>query len=249
MEPKKNPKIDAGRNSSLYFSLGLICALSLSFVVLQTEFKASEFAVCRYDPIEEPDFLFESPIEKEINIINSQVKKTQLITENINIVDDIVESDKNEPTPTIENVEPGVDDGVDQPQIVEARQIQTAIDKPDDTEVGFVFVEDVPIFPGCEKLPKDQHRACFEKKLKEHVMKNQRFPQQAQEIGLSGKVHAQFVIDENGYVKVANMRASHPMFEKEVQRVLNLLPKMTPGKQRLKPVKVSYILPFNFRID
>jgi DNA polymerase III epsilon subunit-like protein len=80
MEPKKNPKIDAGRNSSLYFSLGLICALSLSFVVLQTEFKETNFTISKNDPIEERD-IFQPDFNKEINIIPEEVKKTEKITD------------------------------------------------------------------------------------------------------------------------------------------------------------------------
>ena len=249
MEPKKNPQFDYGRNSSFYFSLGLICALSLSFVVLQTEFKETDLSFSKTEPIEEHDLTFEQPIDKKIKIIDAQVKKTTLITDKIKVVKEDFNPTEKEPTPVDELLEPGTVEGTKEPAPINPKDIMIIDEVPIVTVEDFKRIEDVPIFPGCEKLAKDEHRACFEKKLKEHVMKHQRFPNQAIEIGLSGRVNAQFIIDETGQVKVAAMRGSHPMFEKEVQRVLSLLPKMTPGKQRLKAVKVSYALPFTFKID
>ena len=37
--------------------------------------------------------------------------------------------------------------------------------------------------------------------------------------------------------------------EAEAKRVVNLLPKMTPGEQKGKPVNVTYMLPISFNID
>lgn len=249
MEPKKNPKIDAGRNSSFYFSLGLICTLSLSFVVLQTDFVDINKNLTDFDKPDEVDFIYDPPFEKQINIVEPQVKKTVLIADKINIVDEIVETKEKEPTPVLDPVQTGSDEGTVSPQVVHANQISTPAPEIIEDKVDFIRIEDVPIFPGCEKLAKEHHRVCFEKKVKEHIMKHQRFPNQAIESNLNGRVHAQFIIDETGQIRVEDMRGSHPMFEKEVHRVLSLLPKMTPGKQRLRAVKVSYTLPFTFKID
>ena len=37
--------------------------------------------------------------------------------------------------------------------------------------------------------------------------------------------------------------------EKEVKQIISSLPKMTPGKQRDKPVAVSYSLPITFLVN
>jgi protein TonB len=248
MEPKKNPKIDAGRNSSLYFSLGLICALSVSYAILQTAILEKP-VLADASPPEEAFVFVQQDFEKKIKIIPNEVKKTQILTYKIRVVKTpLVDSPD---TPIVqEPVEPGTDDGAKEPAPISARDIPTIITPPDEPKVEtWIGIENVPIFPGCERLSKDQHRKCFEAKLRAHIEKHQRFPEQAIETGLSGSVKAQFIIDETGQVVIAAMRGTHPMFEKEVQRVLNLLPKMTAGKQGLKAVKVSYALPFSFKVQ
>ena len=46
-----------------------------------------------------------------------------------------------------------------------------------------------------------------------------------------------FTIDENGVVTDIRSRGPHPKLEKEAERVVKLLPKMEPGKQRKQNVK------------
>jgi protein TonB len=89
------------------------------------------------------------------------------------------------------------------------------------------------------------------KKIQKHV--NRRFNTElAQELGLSeGKkrIDIAFTIDENGNVTGIQSRAPHPKLKKEAERVVRLLPKMEPGKQQNKAVKVKYTLPIVFRVD
>jgi protein TonB len=248
MEPKKNPKIDPGRNSSLYFSLGLICALSVSYAILQTAILEKP-RVADASPAEEEFVFVQQDFDKKIKILPTEVKKTQILTDKIKVVK-VPPVDAPDKPILDEPLEPGTNDGTEDPGPLKAKDIPTIIAPPDEPEVSsWIGIEEVPIFPGCEKLSKDQHRKCFEAKLRAHIEKHQRFPQQAFETGLSGSVKAQFIIDETGQVVIVAMRGTHPMFEKEVQRVLNLLPKMTAGKQGLKAVKVSYALPFSFKVQ
>jgi len=246
MEPKKNPKIDAGRNSSLYFSIGLICALSLSYAILQSTVIAKP-TLADVSPPKEALNILEPDFNENIKIIEVEVKKTQLLTDQIKVVKKLTSSEPEKPiVQTI--VDPGILEGTKDPEPIKAKDIEIIDDIPEDPIVDWVRIEDVPIFPGCEKLSKEEHRKCFENKLRTHIMKHQQVPEYAIENNISGKVNAQFYIDVDGQVKVGAMRGTHPVFEKEVQRVLNMLPKMTPGKQRLKAVKVTYAMPFVFRV-
>ena len=56
--------------------------------------------------------------------------------------------------------------------------------------------------------------------------------------GISGKqrIHTQFTIDKNGNVTDVKIRGPHHALEKEANRVINQIPKMEPGLQRLVPV-------------
>ena len=73
----------------------------------------------------------------------------------------------------------------------------------------------------------------------------------AGDLGLSGRqrISVIFKIDKTGSVTGVRARAPHPRLEKEAQRVINLLPKMKPGKQRGKAVIVPYSLPIIFQVQ
>ena len=69
------------------------------------------------------------------------------------------------------------------------------------------------------------------------------------ENGIQGKVYIQFVIEKDGSitdVKVA--RGVDASLDKEAVRVVKAMPKWKPGKQRGKPVRVSYTLPIFFQL-
>ena len=55
------------------------------------------------------------------------------------------------------------------------------------------------------------------------------------------------LLDKDGGVSDARIaRGVDPSLDKEALRVVNALPKWKPGKQRGKPVRVSYTVPINF---
>ena len=73
----------------------------------------------------------------------------------------------------------------------------------------------------------------------------------AGDLGLSGKqkIYVQFKITKTGGIQIIGARAPHKKLEKEARRVVNLLPKMQPGKQRGRPVNVTYMLPITFDVQ
>ena len=56
-------------------------------------------------------------------------------------------------------------------------------------------------------------------------------------------------IDSKGKIVGVQARAPHPRLQKEAERVVNMLPSMTPGKQRGKAVGVLYSLPIVFQVQ
>ena len=91
-------------------------------------------------------------------------------------------------------------------------------------------------------------KACFEKNIIQHVIKNFRFPELALEMGIHGKVFVIFSIDQKGYVSGIRSRGPDKVLEKEAERIISLLPKMTPAKQRGKAVRVPYSIPIHFKV-
>jgi protein TonB len=63
-------------------------------------------------------------------------------------------------------------------------------------------------------------------------------------------VYVTFIVDSSGNVTKATIaRGIDSALDKEALRVINSLPKWTPGKQRGKPVSVSYTVPINFTLQ
>ena len=67
---------------------------------------------------------------------------------------------------------------------------------------------------------------------------------------MQGKVIVQFVVNKDGsIVDPVVVRSVDPYLDKEALRVIKTMPKWKPGKQRGKPVRVSYTVPINFRLQ
>lgn len=136
----------------------------------------------------------------------------------------------------------------------EANSPITRITQVDSLEDGvltvpFAVIDEVPVFPGCEKMPDDAKKDCFQEKMNEHIRNHFQYPAIAQEMGIQGRVYVQFTINENGIVENTRLRGPDPLLEEEVRRIVSLLPQFTPGKQDGNPVKVPFSLPVNFKLD
>ncbi len=113
--------------------------------------------------------------------------------------------------------------------------------------VPFDFIEKVPVFPGCEDAT--DTRECFMEKMKEHIRKHFKYPEEAQVNGIQGRVNTIFIIDAEGNVVDIKMRGPSPILEAEAQRILELLPRMQPGTQKGIAVRVPFSIPISFRLQ
>ena len=238
MKPKKNPELEIGRNSSLYFAIGLNVMLLLSWQAL--EYKTYDKEVATIDVLD-----IEKEFEEEIPVINVNTPPPPpppvAITESIEIVEDIAEVEET----VIESTETALDDAIEE-RVVSVSDVEVE-EVEEEVEVPFATIEDVPIFPGCEGKSRKAMKDCFQEKIQEHVVKNFKYPETALELGIQGRVSVIFLIDANGFTTRIRSRGPDKILEKEAERIIGLLPKMTPGKQRGKPVKVSYAIPIFFK--
>ena len=77
-----------------------------------------------------------------------------------------------------------------------------------------------------------------------------RYPKQAQEQGIQGRVTVDFIIDEKGkVVEVKALKSSHPLLEEEALRVIKASPDWKPGKVRGKKVRSEISLNVEFRLE
>ena len=110
-------------------------------------------------------------------------------------------------------------------------------DKPDNDTV-FSICEVMPEFPGGTE------------KFMEYLSGNIKYPEAAKDKNISGRVFIQFVVEKDGSVtNVGVMRGIGGGCDEEAIRVVKAMPKWKPGLQDGKPVRVSYILPVNFKLD
>lgn len=239
MKPKKNPEIEIGRNSSLYFAIGLNLMLLLSWQAL--EYKTYDKNVATIDIIN-----VEGEEEEEIPIININTPPPPppaVVTETITIVEDVEEVEET----IIESSEANQNDAVEE-RIVDVSEVEVE-EVEEDVEVPFAVIENAPIFPGCEGKYGKEMKDCFQQKIQEHVVKNFRYPQTALDLNIQGRVSVIFVIDSKGFTTKVRSRGPDRILETEAERIMGLLPKMVPGKQRGKPVKVSYAVPIFFKLQ
>ena len=120
-----------------------------------------------------------------------------------------------------------------------------------DVEVPFGVIDEVPIYPGCESLTTNNERKqCMSDKIAKFVNKNFN-TSVADSLGLIGRqrINVIFKIGNDGNIADIFSKASNPVLEEEAIRVIKLLPKMKPGKQKGRAVTVPYSLPIIFVVD
>lgn len=76
-----------------------------------------------------------------------------------------------------------------------------------------------------------------------------RYPVEARRKGIQGRVYVNFVVEKDGSVGAVKIaRGVNFDLDSEAMRVVNLLPRWNPGKQKGKLVRVSYTVPINFAL-
>jgi protein TonB len=237
MESKKNPKADITRNASLYFALGLALMVFLSYTTINWKVydkSAIDIGTVNMDELDDEEI----PLLEQV-VPPPPPPPPPAAPDVIGVVEDEEEVEET----VIESTE------TDQEEEIEIEDLE--IDEvEEDIEVPFAVIENVPIFPGCDKGNNAERRKCMSQKITKFVQRKFN-TDLAGDLGLSGRqrINVIFKIDKNGDVVGVRARAPHPRLEKEAARVINLLPKMKPGKQRGKAVIVPYSLPIIFQVQ
>ncbi|MDG1571007.1 energy transducer TonB [Robiginitalea sp. M366] len=234
MELKKSPKADLRKNSSLYFVLGLAVVMALVYVALEwkTYDKAND-----YDISMDVEELLDEEVPMTEQIKTPPPPPPPAAPEVIEVVEDEEEVEET----VIESTETSQDEEIIEIEDVEVEEIE------EDIEVPFAVIENVPVFPGCENA--SDKKACFNEMMQKHIRKNFRYPEIAQEMGIQGRVAVMFTIQKDGSIGNIRMRGPDKNLEAEALRIIEKLPKMTPGKQRGRPVRVPFSIPIMFKLQ
>ncbi len=234
MEPKKNPKSDVARSSGLYFVIGL--AVTLAVVYAAFEWKTYDEAN-DYDISMNVDDALDEEVPMTEQIKTPPPPPPPAAPEVIEVVEDEEEVEET----IIESTETSQDE-----EIIEVEDVVVE-EEVEDVDVPFAVIEDVPIFPGCES--ESDKRACFQEMMQKHISKNFRYPEIAQEMGVQGRVSVMFTIQKDGSIGNVRMRGPDKNLEEEAARIIGKLPKMTPGKQRGRAVRVPFSIPITFKLQ
>ncbi|MDR1981590.1 MAG: energy transducer TonB [Tannerellaceae bacterium] len=228
MEIKKSSKADLEGGKTFSLLMGLIVALAILFVGF--EWGTQDVQVATGGGV--ADIIAEEEIE-------------------ITRPEDTPPPPPPPPAPVVAEILTVVEDNVnlDQQDILTTEDSQTdaqvqtyvppvVVEEEEDTQTIFAVVETMPEFPGGDL------------ELLRFVQKSMKYPVIAQENGIQGRVVCSFVVNRDGSVVDAEViRSVDVSLDKEALRVISLMPKWTPGKQRGKPVRVKYTLPITFKLQ
>ena len=126
--------------------------------------------------------------------------------------------------------------GQNKPEPVKSEPLN--IPQPVNSNRVYDVVEQMPSFPGGISG------------LRTYLNQNIRYPAEAQENCVQGRVVVSFVVGKDGHISdVTVLRSVDPSLDKEAIRVVKNMPRWTPGKQGGEPVRVRYNVPVSFRLN
>ena len=104
-------------------------------------------------------------------------------------------------------------------------------------DMVFDVVEVMPQYPGGPIA------------MLKYLMENIKYPEQAMKEGIQGRVAVRFIVEKDGSISdVKPILSVHPLLNKEAVRVVESMPKWTPGKHNGKPVRVRFNVPVMFKL-
>ncbi|HBN06159.1 MAG TPA: hypothetical protein DD434_10300 [Bacteroidales bacterium] len=116
-----------------------------------------------------------------------------------------------------------------------AVNVNAQVEVFDDNEPIFVVAEESPEFPGGDTA------------LYNFIEENLRYPNT--EADFQGKIILSFIVEKDGSLSnVKLIRGLYKPFDEEAIRVVKLMPKWKPAKQRGKTVRFQNVLPIKFQI-
>lgn len=232
MEIKKDPQVDLEPRKTTYALTGLVGILAILFIAFEWT-----NATYRKSTLGMNDAVIEEEEEIVMTVQNNTppppppppmpdvIEQLTVVEDDVEVAEIEMQSAEDDANTVVEIVQAVEDSGPTEEEDAEANQI-------------FTVVEQAPEYPGGDKA------------LMEFIKKNLKYPSFAAENGIQGRVYVSFVVEKDGSVTdIQEMRSPSEDLTKEAKRVVSIMPKWKPGKQRGKPVRVKYVLPVVFRLQ
>ena len=228
MEAKKTPRADLEKRRGMFLEIGLVVILAAALVA---------FNVKSYEKEVKEVSTRTADVEIEADIIQTEQEETpppppeepEVVATELNVVENDAE-DIHEIG--IVNAEARADEALEFTRVEVTEEVEEA------EEEVFLVVEEDPEFPGGLDA------------LSKFIADNIKYPQLAKENNITGRVFVSFVVEKDGRVgQVKILRDIGGGCGNEAVRVVKLMPKWKPGKQRGKAVRTQFNLPVNFDLQ
>ena len=247
----KYPAVDVLRKSGTVFNIGLITSLLLTVLAFSwTNFE---------DEIFIPDDALEMEEDIEVEPPRTAEPPPPPPPPPPPVIEEVPEEEieeEEEPVFVDQDIEEDEEvevEEVEEEEIVEEEPEVEEVEEEPEEETIFKVVEDMPRFPGCEDKglsDKNELKKCAEEQMLKFIYGNIKYPAIARENGIEGKAILQFVVEKDGSVTgIKVLREPGGGCGKEADRVVKMMPKWIPGRQRGQPVKVQYTLPVRFKLE
>ncbi|NMB37318.1 MAG: energy transducer TonB [Bacteroidales bacterium] len=229
MEVKKTPKADLENKKLLFREIGLLIALLIVLVAFEwtTTEKAETVNLSVDAQVVEEEFI---PVTQHEQLPPPEAPKIPVLSDIIDIVDDDIVVTDNLFIDMEDDASIGVEI-MDYVAVVEEEEVE-------EEAIPFALVEEKPKFQGGDAND-------FSKWVNSKLV----YPEIAKENGVQGRVTLQFTVYTDGSVRdVKVLRGVDASLDREAVRIVSMSPKWTPGKQRERPVKVTYTFPVLFQL-
>ncbi|MBR3435933.1 MAG: energy transducer TonB [Bacteroidales bacterium] len=228
MEAKKTPRADLENRRGLFLEIGLAVILAAALVA---------FNIKSYDKEVKEVSTRTADVEIDADIIQTAEdtppppppEEPEVVATELNVVENDAE-DIHEVG--IINAEAKADEALEFTRVEVKEEVEEA------EEEVFLVVEEDPEFPGGLDA------------LSKFIADNIKYPQLAKENNITGKVFVSFVVEKDGRVgQVKILRDIGGGCGNEAVRVVKMMPRWKPGKQRGKAVRTQFNLPVNFDLQ
>ena len=220
------------------FLMGLVLVLAIFYVAMEWNSSTGSDSL---NPIDLGELVHESelvPMSNVETVSELHEKKQVEKAEQLNIVEDHVDLEQAEEE--LEGEKEGDDDESllkDLEESLDDDKALAAMGVDPNNPLNFHIVEDLPQFPGGA--------VEFLKWLTKHL----RYPYNARVQKVQGMVKAAFYVEKDGNISGIKVTQSlSPECDREVIRVLRMMPQWKPGIQNDKPCRTKVCIPIVFKL-
>lgn len=227
MISKKTDRANLEKKKGLFVEIGLVLALLFTlaaFEYTKEDLKTNTLQAIR-DASGEEEII---PITRQELQKPPEPPKPKTVIIDLKIVEDDVKLE--------DNLDFDAFDANQNDAIKIATVVGNTKEEEEEDKQVFLIVEDMPSFQG----------GTIEN-FRNYIQSTVKYPALAMENSISGTVYVSFVVNRRGEVANINIvRGVDPSLDEAVINALKQAPKWEPGKQRGKPVNVSFSIPVKF---